>query len=172
MTVEIPAKAWKAELNAQPAIETRANAGLISLAGPILLIVLRSVMMILGQAATCGILYLRHDPSPWHNAAYYWKVYANVADLACLIAMRYFLHREGLRLRDLVGPIRLRFGRDIFLGLGYFLIALPFFMVGAILAQRWLYRNPAITMPGAYIVSPHTLPAWAVVWSLFVWYLV
>jgi hypothetical protein len=158
------------EPNSQIAVEARASMGLISTTGPLLLVVLRSVMMILGQAVASGILYLRHDPSPWHNAGYWWKVYATAADISCLLAMRYFLRREGLRLRDLLGPVRLRFGRDIFLGLGYFLLAFPFFMGGSILAQRWLYSNPA-TMPGAYIAAPHTLPAWAVVYSLFLWYI-
>ena len=171
MVLEHVATSPHVEPNSQPAIEARASAGLISAAGPLLLIVLRSAMMVLGQAFTCGILYLSHDPSPWHNAAYWWKVYATAADIACLLAMRYFLHREGLHRRDLLGPVRLRFGRDIFLGLGYFLLAFPFFMGGGMLAQRWFYPDPT-TMPGAYIASPHILPAWAVVYSLFLWYIV
>jgi hypothetical protein len=85
--------------------------------------------------------------------------------------MRYFTRKEGIRLRDLIGPIRLRWGRDLFLGIGILVIAWPCAMAGGYLAQILVYGSLAKT-PVAYILQSHALPLWATVYSLTVWWVI
>lgn len=159
------------DANSQARIETRAAAGQISWTGPLLLLVARSALLIASQGLMAGILWMRGSASPWHEAGYWWNIYGTLVDVGCLAGMAFFLRREGLRLRDLLGPIRLRHGRDLFLGLGYFVLVFPLFVVSGYLAQRWLY-GAAGGNPGDYVFAPHTMPLWALVYSLSVWWMI
>ena len=85
--------------------------------------------------------------------------------------MKYFTHKEGIRLRDLIGPIHMRWGRDLFLGLGILVVAFPCAMAGSYLAQVLVYASPAKT-PMAFLMQAHALPVWATVYSLTVWWVI
>jgi hypothetical protein len=83
--------------------------------------------------------------------------------------MRYFTRREGIRLRDLIGPIRLRWGYDIFLGLGLLVFAYPFMFAGGHLAGTVVYGSMA-KVPMELVMQRHALPLWATVYTLTVWW--
>ncbi len=85
--------------------------------------------MIAAQGLVALIYVLRRHPSAWSAAAPWWTVYGTLVDAGCLALMMKFTRPEGIRLRDLVGKVRLRWGRDIFLGIGCFLIFVQFFSV-------------------------------------------
>ena len=157
-------------LNAPSAIRDRAVAGLIPWAGPILLVAARTVLWLTLQFLLALVLWAMHHPHPLQSAGRWWIVYANLCDLACLLGLRYFTHKEGIRLRDLIGPLRLRYGRDLFLGLGLLVFIFPFFIAGSRLAQYLVYGHtpPLIT----YLLQTHTLPLWATVYSLSVWWVI
>jgi len=157
--------------NSAEAIRQRAAAGLIPWIGPLLLVSARSVLWLTLQSILALILFALHRPAPLHTAGQWWPLYANLGDLGCLLGMRYLTRREGIRLRDLVGPIRLRWGRDLFLGLGLFILIFPFFIAGGYLPQVLLYGSPAKT-PVAYLLQAHALPMWAIVYSLTVWWVI
>jgi uncharacterized protein len=159
------------EPNSLEAIRERVGAGRISWTGPLLLVTARSFLLIASQALVAFFLFLRHWQSPWREAGHYWNVYGTLVDIGCLIGLRYFTRREGIRMRDLLGPIRLRHGRDVLLGLGYCILVFPFFLVGGILAHRLLY-GAATSDPGSYLVQPHFIPMWALVYSLSLWWLI
>jgi len=167
----MPAAIAPIDPNSPELIHERVAAGRISWAGPLLLVTARSFLLIAGQGLFAAFLYLRHYQSPWREAGHFWNVYGTLADIGCLAGMRYFTSREGIRLRDLLGPIRLRHGRDLLLGAGYFLLVFPFFVAGGILAHKLLY-GAATSDPGSYLVQPHYIPMWALVYSLSIWWLI
>jgi hypothetical protein len=131
--------------------------GRISWTGPLLLVGARSVLLITLQALIALILLAAHRPAPWRTAGDWWNIYGTLVDVGCLIGLRYFTRREGIRLRDLLGQVRLRRGRDVFLGLGFYLLAFPFFMYASYGMQLLLYRS---------------LPLWATVYSLTLWWMI
>jgi hypothetical protein len=156
------------ELNSQRAIETRLAAGKVSSAGPFIVVALRPALIVLAQVLTAFVLKVRGVASPWHESGHYWTVYATLVDIGCLTAMAYFTRGEGLRLRDLIGKPR---WRDIPIGLGYFLLIFPLFLIFGTVFHNLLYAHGRVD-PGMYLTQPHYLPLWAVIYSLGVWYIV
>ncbi|MGA9427399.1 MAG: CPBP family glutamic-type intramembrane protease, partial [Terracidiphilus sp.] len=150
---------------------TRVASGRVTWTGPLVLTIGRGFFWMAAQALVALIFLLRHHPSPWHEACYWWSVCFTLGDLTCLALLRHFTRREGIRMRDLVGPVRLRHGRDIFLGLGYYLLAFPFFIVGGYLAQAWFYGHHGIS-PSAFILNAHALPLWAVIYSFSIYWII
>ena len=158
-------------VNARSQIEKRVAAGHISWTGPLLLVTARSAFWLALQSMLALVFLALHRPAPFRTAGQWWPLYANFGDLGCLLGMRYFTRKEGIRLRDLVGPIRLRWGRDLLLGLGILLPSFPCAMAGSYLAQVLVYGSPART-PVAFILQFHALPIWATVYSLTVWWVI
>lgn len=156
------------EINSQAAIEARASFGKLPWPGPVVLLLARPVLMVVAQALTALIFLGLKDASPWRTAGYWWKVYGTLVDIGCLAAMFYFTRREGIRLRDLLGPVRMKQGRDIFLGLGYFVLVMPVFIFSGILAHRLLYGSGP-DQAVRYLISPHPLPLWSILYSFLVW---
>lgn len=156
--------------NSVAAIRARVAAGKVPWAGPLLLVVTRSCVWMASLGAVALIFLARHSARPWHQACYWWSVCFTSADIVCILAMRHYTRREGIRLRDLLGPIRLRWGRDIFLGLGCYLIIFPFHMAGGYSSQRFFYA--AQPNPADFIVHSHALPLWATIYSLAVMWVV
>ena len=152
--------------NSPTAIRERVAAGRVTWSGPLLLLVARSALWMTAQSLVALLFVVQHRADPWRLACYWWSVCFTLADVVCILAMRFFLKREGLRLRDLIGPIRLRYGRDVFLGIGYFLLFSPGFFVGGYVAQKVFYGSAV--NPSAFILHSHALPLWAVVYSLTV----
>jgi hypothetical protein len=159
------------EPNAQASIESRAATGHIPWAGPFIVMLARPLLMIGSQGLVALILAGMHRADPWHAAGYWWTVYGTLVDIGCLAAMFWFTRREGIRMRDLLGPLRLGFGKDIFLGLGYFLLVFPLFLIGGIVFHKMLYGS-SIADPGAYLFQRHAMPLWAVIYSISLWWMI
>jgi membrane protease YdiL (CAAX protease family) len=154
--------------NSVPAIRTRLAEGRISWTGPLLMVLARSTLWMTAQSLVALLFVFQHRPDPWRQACYWWSVSFTIGDIACILGMRFFLKREGLRLRDLIGPIRLRYGRDIFLGIFCFLLFSPGFMFGGWVAQKLFYGTGV--NPSGFILHAHALPLWATVYSLVLWW--
>jgi len=145
--------------------------GQITWLGPFTVVLGRPVFFVLAQAVAAGIFVLRHDPAPWRAAAPWWTVYGNLADLGCLALMIHFTRREGLRLRDLVGRIRWRWGLDLFIGIGLLLVVFPAFDVVAKPSSLIAFGSPhPYLYPG--LLAGRALPLWAMIYSLSVWLLI
>jgi uncharacterized protein len=157
--------------NSQAEIEKRVALGQISWAGPVLLVTGRTLLAVLAQAIVASIYLLRHNPSPWRAAAPWWTIYGTLVDIGCLAMMAWFARGEGIRLRDLVGKIRLRWGRDLCVGIGWFLVIFPFFMFGAPLGSKLIYGS---TQPNLYpgLLTGRVLPLAAVIYSLAMWWII
>jgi membrane protease YdiL (CAAX protease family) len=154
--------------NSRTAVSQRVAAGRITWTGPLLLLVTRSTMWMTSLSLVTLLFIFQHRANPWREACYWWSVCFTLADVVCVVAMRFFLNREGLRLHDLVGPIRLRYGRDFFLGIGYFLLFSPGFFVGGYVAQKLFYGSAV--NPSGFILHAHVLPLWATVYSLVIFW--
>ena len=157
--------------NSQAEVDKRAALGQILWAGPLAAVSARTVLMILAQASVAGFYLLLHHPSPWRAAAPWWSVYGTLVDIGCLALMAGFLRSEGIRLRDLIGSIRLRGGRDLFVGIGWLALALRFFTLAAQLGSKGVYGS---TQPYLYpgLLAGRSLPSWAVIYSLSMWWIV
>jgi uncharacterized protein len=154
--------------NAPTAIKERVAEGRIAWSGPLLLLPARSVLWMSAQSLVALLFLAQHRPNPWRQACCWWSVCFTLADVVCILGMRFFLKREGVRLRDLLGPIRLRYGRDFFLGIGYFLLFSPGFIVGGYVAQKLFYGSEI--NPTIFIFHAHALPLWATIYSLAVFW--
>lgn len=157
--------------NALAPIKARVADGCISWTGPLILVVTRPVLFLTIQALLALVLLAMHKPAPWRAAGAWWNVYGTLVDLGCLIGLRYFTRKEGIGLRDLIGPIRMRHWRDVFLGLGYFLLIFPLFIAGGYLMQVLLWGSAA-KAPIAYLIQAHSLPLWATAYSLTIWWFI
>ena len=157
--------------NSQFEIEQRVAAKRITWTGPLLVVAARSALLIAAQALLASIYLIKHHPSPWSAALPWWTVYATPVDLGCLLLIKKFTATEGIGIGVLVGRPRLRWGGDIFAGLGYFLLVFPLFLVMPTIGLRLLYGTTNVDMhPGLLIAR--SLPLWAVVYSLSVWWIV
>ena len=96
---DIPALA-----NSLEEIQSRVAAGRISWAGPLLLVAARPVLFLTIQSLIALFLFALHRPAPMHRAGQWWNVYGTFVDIGCLVGLRFFTRREGIRLRDLIGP--------------------------------------------------------------------
>jgi hypothetical protein len=166
-TREIPAVG----LNSFSALKECAAAGRIPWTGPLLLVMARTVLWFTLQALLALVLYALHRPAPFQTAGNWWPVYFTLGDLGCLAGMKYYTRKEGIRLRDLIGPIRMRHGRDLLLALGILAVAYPLFILGGHLAGVLVYGSMA-KVPMDFLMHRHTLPLWATVYSLTVWWVI
>lgn len=157
--------------NARAEITKRVAAGRIPWIGPLLLVAARTVLWFTFQCLLALILFAMHRPAPFRTAGSWWIIYGSLVDLCCLLGMKYFTRKEGIRLRDLVGPIRMRRGRDLFLALGLLVVAYPFFVGGGHLAG-WLVYGSMAKVPMAFVMQRHALPMWAMVYSVTVWWVI
>jgi hypothetical protein len=139
--------------------------------GPLMLVSARTVLWFTFQCLLALVFLALHRPSPFRTAGHWWMFYGNLSDVCCLLGMKYFTRREGIRLRDLIGPIRMRWGRDLWFGLGLLILSYPFFMAGGRLAAWLVYRSVA-KVPMDFILQRHSLPTWATVYTLCVWWII
>jgi hypothetical protein len=131
----------------------------------------RSFFMIVAQALVAIVYLLRGHRSPWSAAAPWWSVYGTLVDAGCLMIMVKLTRAEGIRLRDLIGKIRLRWGRDIFLGIACFFVMIVSFSFGGSLASKLVFGTvrPAL-YPG--LLGERVLPHWATIYSFSIWWLI
>ncbi len=157
--------------NSLASIQDRVATGRIAWAGPLILVALRPALFLVVQGLLALTYDVFHRAGAWHEAGRWWNVYGTVVDIGCLIGLRIATRREGIRLRDLVGPVRLRFGRDVFVGLALFALIFPCFIGGSLLAQIALYGS-LDSARAAYLTQLHALPMWAFVYSVTLWWMI
>jgi hypothetical protein len=156
-------------VNDPAAVHDRVADGRISWAGPLLLLSARSVLLIAAQALVALILMERGQAAPWRAAGDWWGVYANVADIGCLVLLRSFTRCEGIKFRDLLGTVRMRRGHDLWLGLGCYLLIFPVFFASTWFAKSlFFHADPRVAV--GYLSRFHTLPLWATIYGVCLWW--
>jgi hypothetical protein len=139
-------------------------------AGPLLLVSARTALLVLFQAFAAVVLALRHHPYAWTAAGKWWTVYGTLVDLGCITLMWRFTRREGIGFRDLIGRFRLRRGRDLFVGLGWFAVIFPILGICLPLTARLIYGSWFPSVDQGVVVGP--LPFWAALYTLSVWWII
>lgn len=139
--------------------------------GPPLLTVGRSVFILGAQGVVALILMSQGNHAPWLSAGRWWTVDGTLADIACLALLWKFTRKEGTTLRSLIGKIRWRHGRDLWTGLGFFLLLFPLFVVGGMLSNALVYGSFTLG-PHATGSAYHPFPLWGIIYSLLVWWVV
>jgi len=176
-TLEVPVRSQVSvssafsDLNSKQVLTERARIGTLGWAGPWLVLVGRSVLIIAAQAITACVLWLQSHSWSWNAAAKWWTVYGTLVDIGCLALMAAYTRKEGIRLRDLIGRVRLRWGRDVLLGIGMCVLVFPFFILGAASATRIVYGSgqpPSL----AGLADARVLPLWGIIYSFSLWWLI
>ncbi len=158
-------------VNSRSRIQERVAAGRIPWIGPLLLVPARTVLWFTFQCLLALVFLTLHRPHPFQTAGNWWMLYGTLSDGCCLLGMSYFTRREGIRLRDLIGPIRLRWGRDLWLGLGLLVLSYPLLIGGGYFATALVYGSTA-KVPMELILQLHSLPLWATVYTLTIWWII
>ncbi len=157
--------------NSTEDIGKRVDLGQITWAGPVTLVVARTFLLLLCQALLAWFFASRGNPSPWRAAAPWWSIYGTAVDLGCLALIAWFKRAEGIGFRDLIGTIRLRRGRDVLTGLGYYLIIFPCFVLGSMLSSLIVYGSIGPHIPPG-LLHDRALPMWAFVYTLSAWWMI
>jgi hypothetical protein len=160
----------------QPVNDTSATArrvaeGRITWTGPLMMVAARSVLLMACQGLVAVLLLETGRATPWRAAGDWWAVYGTLVDIGCLLGLKYFTRREGIRLRDLLGPVKTHRGHDLWLGLGYYLLVFPFFLAGSYGARLLLYGRTDQSV-NRYLLHMHALPVWATVYSVTLWWII
>ena len=153
--------------NSSEALVRRLDAGTLTWRGPVLMLFARAACAVGAQALVAGIFALQSSPTPWHDAEPWLPVYGTLIDAGCLALLWRLTRREGIRLFDLLGFERPRFGRDV--GLGFALIPVSLvFIFGGTFAAGWLLYG---TLAPPYLFGPLPWPAalYGVLVFPFIW---
>jgi hypothetical protein len=163
---------FNTEPNSLVEIQARAARGEITWTKPLLLLGGRTALIVAAQSVVALIFRLRGSPLPWRAAGPWWTVYGTLVDVGCLALLWKFTHAEGIRIRDLIGPIRLRYGRDIFIAIGILAMVFPLFVAGGFLTSLWFYGQLYAPEPYPGVLSGRVLPLWATIYSCSLWWLI
>lgn len=99
-TLEVPARSEVCASSAAPdpnsnsSLAERAHRGTLRWAGPLMVVVGRSVFMIAAQVVAVAVIWLRSHTWSWTSAAKWWTVYGTLVDVGCLALMA-VVHTQG-----------------------------------------------------------------------------
>jgi hypothetical protein len=95
-------------VNSTAEIQQRVAAGKITWAGPLIMLVARSILAVICQVLVAAIFF-RGSADGWDQAGEWWRVYGTAIDAGCILLLLWLTRREGIRLFDLgsYGPQRL-----------------------------------------------------------------
>lgn len=149
-------------VNSTAEIQKRVAAGRITWAGPLIMLVVRSVLAVICQALVAAIFF-RGSADAWDEAGQWWRVYGTVIDVGCILLLVRLTRREGMRLFDLGNYRRERWLRDVLIGLGLFVPILVLAIVlSGYIASFVIYGGPPPT-------SADSLPVVGLLYALIIW---
>jgi membrane protease YdiL (CAAX protease family) len=157
--------------NSRQEIEKRLALGQIGWIGPLQVVMARPLLFVLCQAMLAAVFTRLHRPSPWRSAGAWWTVYGTLVDIGCLLLIAHFTRIERIGIRDLIGARRLRWGSDILVGLGLFLVIFPFFLAGSYPASLLVYGSWE-PQRNLYLLGVRALPLWGVIYSRAIWWII
>jgi uncharacterized protein len=151
-------------LYSQAEIRDRVTRGRITWAGPALMLVARSILAIACQALVSAIFF-SGQPDAWDQAGRWWTVYGTVIDLVCIGLLIWLTRQEGIRLLDLGAYFRERWGRDILIGLGLFVVIFPTLLFAplTLLTSALGIEPPMDVLPLAGAL--YSILVWPIIWA-------
>jgi len=157
--------------NSQEALRHRLSEGRLGWAGPVLMVLARSVLALAAHGLVTVVFFVQRHPSPGTAAAAWWTVYGTLVDIGCLALLFRFTRREGIRLRDLVGFSRNTLITDVLLGVGLFVVLFPVIVAGgSLVASLLVYGTSRPDLPPG--VFGRSLPRWGVLYSRLIWWVI
>jgi membrane protease YdiL (CAAX protease family) len=148
-------------VNSTSEIQQRVAAGKITWAGPLIMLVARSVFLVICQGLVAAIFF-RGSADAWNEAGHWYPVYGTVTDAGCIVLLLWLTRREGIRLFDLGSYRRKGWLRDVLIGLGLLIPLLPLLAVLPPIAGRALFY-------GGQPPQRTPLPVWGFIFSLIIW---
>ena len=146
------------------------KAGRLDWAGPVLLMVVRWPLIMLGLLSLAATLFVVGEPEPWARTLDHFRVvFVICADLVALALLAWLVRREGGRLRDLIGFDRQRLSRDLLIGLGLFVLFAVVMQAASVLGALAAYGPNGLDPYAAWAsfgrLSP---PIWVLLWTTLV----
>jgi hypothetical protein len=158
-------------INLQEAIDARLAEGRIPRFGPLIVLVARSGFILVAQGLTLLLFFFLKVPDAAVYIRNWWPIYGTLVDLGCLGLLYYLTRREGIRLFDLVGFVKGRIIKDIFLGLGLFILIFPAtIFIGGALGQLIIYGELNPTFPEYGFM--HLLPLIPLLYARLIWWMI
>lgn len=152
-------------INSTTEIQKRVEAGKITWAGLLIMLIARSVLAIVSQALVATIFFA-NTADGWNEAGEWWRVYGTLIDIGSIALLVWLARREGIYLFNLGSYSRKHWRRDIMIGLGLFVLVFPLAMVlPEILSSGAVYGGPAPRPVG-------TMPMMGMLYSLIIWPLI
>jgi hypothetical protein len=154
-------------VNSAGEIQKRLAAGKITWAGPLVVLVARSILAVLCQALVAA-LFFGGGADAWDQAGAWWRVYGTAIDVGTLLLLAWLARREGIRLFDLGTYLRERWLRDVGIGLALFvpIFALTMMLPGTLSGMLFYGGQvPDATgdLPWAGLI--YALVVWPVLWA-------
>jgi len=157
--------------NSKAEILKRTSSGLITWAGPLGMLVARSILCMIAQALVILIFWVRGSPDPLRASTVWWQVTGTLVDLGCLALLLHLTRKEGIRLFDLIGFRRDQVGRDLLIGLGILVVMFPVVMIGgSMLSGLVVYGTIQPDLPVELLSK--SLPLWAAIYARGIWWLI
>ncbi|TFG73595.1 MAG: hypothetical protein E4H27_00485 [Anaerolineales bacterium] len=128
---------------------------------PWIMVVLRTVLFGVFQAAIAGILLLQGGVAPWNASAGWWPIGVVLTNLVCLILLIRLYQQEGKRFWDVFRIERQFVRRDLVFMLGFLVIAGLLGYLPNILSAQLLFGDPQVALD--LLVRP--LPVRAAIFS-------
>lgn len=128
----------------------------------------RPLLAVAAQALVAAICALQGSAAPWREAGAWLPVYGTLVDAGCLGLLWRFTRREGIRLPDLIGFRRYRFGRDVLLGLVLIPFSLLFIFGGVAISSLLVFGSaggPQFSEPLPLAATLYALTVWPLVWG-------
>lgn len=138
--------------------------------GPVLMIFVRLPLILVGYLAFFGFFVLAGSGSPWSRTLGYANFFVSItADAVCLVLLAWLLRREGKRLRDLIEFRRGSLVRDVFIGVGLFVLLGVAFFAASTLGALFVYGpaafDPNTAQGQTFSYDP---PLWVLWWATLV----
>lgn len=137
-------------------IEKRVASHRVSWNGPLVMLVLRTVLFVLFQAAIAFLYLVGNNRTAWNSSAAWWMLTVTLTNVVCLVILSQLFQREGMRYVDLLRIERGHVMRDILLSFGVMLLAIPIALVPNLLVGALLFGDPALTVNLMFRPLPST----------------
>ncbi|MEX0953386.1 MAG: hypothetical protein WDZ26_06110 [Nitriliruptoraceae bacterium] len=152
--------------NDREALDGHVVAGTLRWSGPLLVLATRPLAALGVSLVAVAIAANIGAEDPFVRAAPWFVVYGTLADVLCLAVIAAMARREGIGLRALFGPRASRIGRDIALGFGLSVLAIPV-AFASIAATSWVLYGRIVEFP--YVGG---IPLFAALYAVCVWLVV
>ncbi len=156
------------DLNTHSALVDRHARHLLLWTGPLLMLAARSAFAVAAQGLAAAIYAMNGSTSAWKDAEAWLPVYGTLIDAGCLALLWWLTRRERIRLVDLIGFDRNRFGRDVLLGLALIPPCLLFIFGGVAASGLVVYgsvASPQLSAPLPFLAALYAVLIWPLIWG-------